>query len=134
MTFHKPVIDTGDILQMHLMKGDWVVMNRQPTLHRLSMMGFRVVPQDVKTFKVSLAVTKPFNTDVDGDEINCHVLQNPMVTTEVKELMATPFHILSPKNGMSIICIVQDAMVSMYLLTKRKKQIEDQCSCNIWWI
>ena len=47
-----------------------------------------------------------------------------MATTEIKELMATPFNILSPKNGMPIICIVQDAMVSMYLLTKRKKQIK----------
>ena len=47
-----------------------------------------------------------------------------MATTEVKELMATPFHILSSKNGMPIICIVQDAMVSMHLLTKRKKQIK----------
>ena len=45
-----------------------------------------------------------------------------MATTEVKELMATPFNILSPKNGMKIICIVQDAMVSMYLLTRRKNQ------------
>ena len=101
-----------------------MVMNRQPTLHRLSIMGFRVAPQVGKTFKVSLAVTKPFNADFDGDEINCHVPQNPMVTTEVKELMATPFNILSPKNGMPIICIVQDAMVSMYLLIKGKKQIE----------
>ena len=49
----------GDILHVHLMKGDWVVVNRQPTLHRLSMMGFRVVTQDAKLFKVSLAVTKP---------------------------------------------------------------------------
>ena len=47
-----------------------------------------------------------------------------MATTEVKELMATPFHILSPKNGMQIISIVQDAMVSMYLLTRRKNQTE----------
>ena len=47
-----------------------------------------------------------------------------MATTEVKELLATDIHILSPKNGMPIICIVQDAMVSMYLLTKRNKQIE----------
>ena len=47
-----------------------------------------------------------------------------MATTEVKELMATPFNILSSKNGMPIICIVQDAMVSMYLLTKRRKQIK----------
>ena len=75
-------------------------------------------------FKVSLAVTKPLNADFEGDEISCHVPQNHMATTEVKELMATPFNILSPKNGMPIICIVQDAMVSMYLLAKRKKQIE----------
>ena len=83
-----------------------------------------MVPQDVKTFKVPLAVTKLLNVDFDGDEINCHVPQNPMATTEVKELMATPFHILSPKNGMPIICIVKGAMMSMYLLTRRKKQIK----------
>ena len=87
------------------------------------MMGFRVVPQDVKTFKIYLAVTKPLNLEFDGDEINCHIPQNPKATIEVKELMATPFHILSPKNGMPLICFVHDAMVSMYLLTKRKLQI-----------
>ena len=47
-----------------------------------------------------------------------------MATTEVKELMATPFNILSPKNGMPISCIAQDAMVSMFRLTNRKKQIQ----------
>ena len=57
LKFHRPVIYIGDILHVHLMKSDWVVMNRQPTLHRSSMMGFRVVPQDAKTFKESLAVT-----------------------------------------------------------------------------
>ena len=58
LKFHRPVIGIGDILHVHLMKENWVMMNRQPTLHRPSMMGFRVVLQDVKTFKVSLAVTK----------------------------------------------------------------------------
>ena len=55
LKFHRPVIDLGDILHVHLMKGDWVVMNRLPTLHRPSMMGFWVLPQDVK--KLSIAVT-----------------------------------------------------------------------------
>ena len=64
------------------------------------MMGFRVVPQDTKTFKVSLAVTKPLNADFDGNKINYHVPQNPLATTGVKELMATLFNMLSPKNGM----------------------------------
>ena len=65
LKFHKPVIDIGDIVHVHLMKGDWVVMNRQPTLHWSSMMGFWVVSQDIKTFKVSLAVTKPLNADFE---------------------------------------------------------------------
>ena len=124
LKFHKAVIDIGNILHMHLIKGYWVVMNRQSTLHRTSMMGFWVVPQDTKTFKISLTATKPLNADFHGDEINCHVPQNLMATTEVKELMALPFKILSPKNGMPIICVVQDAMVSMYLLTNKKKQTE----------
>ena len=42
LKFHKPMIDIGDMLHVDLMKGDWVVMNRQPTLHRLSMMRFQV--------------------------------------------------------------------------------------------
>ena len=53
------------------------------------MMGLRVVLQDTRTFKISLAVAKPLNADFDGDDINCHFLKNPMATTEVKELMAT---------------------------------------------
>ena len=61
-----------------------MLMNRQPTLHRSYIMGFQVVPQDVKTFKVSLTVTTPFNIDFDGDEINCHISQNPMAATKVK--------------------------------------------------
>ena len=51
-----------------------------------------MVPQDVKAFKISLIVTRPLNAAFDGDEINCHVPQNPMVTKEVKELMAKPLH------------------------------------------
>ena len=73
-------------------------------------MGFQGVPQDSKTFKISFAVTKPLNADFDGDEINCHVPQNLMATTELKELMVTPFNILSPKYGMPISYIMQDAM------------------------
>ena len=100
------------------------MMNRQPTLCRPYMIRFWVLPQDIKIFKISLVVTKPLIADFGGHEINCHFPQIPMAITEVKELMATPFNILSPKNGAPIICIAQDAMVSMYLLTKRKKQIE----------
>ena len=79
LKFHRPVIDIGDILHVHVRKGDWVVINRQPTLHRLSMMEFQVLLEDTNTFNGSLAVTKPLNADFDGDEINCHISQYPMV-------------------------------------------------------
>ena len=60
--------------------------------------GVWLVPKDFKTFKISLAETKPLNADFYGDGINCHIPQNPMATTEVKELMATLFNIPSPKK------------------------------------
>ena len=130
-----PEIEIGDVAHVQLMYGDWVVINRQPTLHKPSMMGFRVVPQNVKTFKINLLVTKPFNADFDGDEVNMHVPQNPMAMAEVSGLMATPNHILSPKNGKPIICLVQDAIVSMYLMTGRKnvfsKDLFDQFLMDI---
>ena len=110
-----------------------MVMNRQPTLQQPPMMGFGWYPKSSKHSRY-LAVTKPLNADFDGDGINCHVAQNSIAAAEVKELMATPFNIPSPKNGMPIICIVQDVTVSMYLLTKRKSRLKDRCSCNIWWI
>ena len=124
LKFDRSVIVIADILYVHLMKRNWVVMHRQLTIHRPSMMVFWVVPQNVKTIEVSLAVTKPLNGDFDGDEINCHVPQNPITTTEVKELMAIPFRILSQKNGMPIICIVQDAMVSMEEEADRKIDVD----------
>ena len=67
LKFHRSVIDIEDILYVHFMEGDWVVMNRQPTLHRPSMMGFQVVPQDNKIFKIFLAVKKLLNKNFDGD-------------------------------------------------------------------
>ena len=94
LKFHNRKIDIGDIFHVHLMEGDWVVTNRQSTLCRPYMIRFWVVPQDIKRFKISLVVTKPLIPDFDGDEINCHVPEVPMATTEVKELMVQPFNIL----------------------------------------
>ena len=113
LKFCTPNIDIGDVAHVQLMFGDWVVLNRQPSRHKPSMMDFRAVLQKIKTFKINLSATRPLNADFDGDEVNKHVPQNAMAIAEVKELMATPNHILSPKNGNPIICLVQDAIVSM---------------------
>ena len=79
-------IDIGDVAHVKLTFGDWVVLNRQPTLHKPSMMGFRVVSQKAKPLRLIYSAAKPFNADFDGDEVNMHVPQNPMAIAEVKNL------------------------------------------------
>jgi DNA-directed RNA polymerase beta' subunit len=63
-------LQEGDIVNRHLMKGDIVLFNRQPSLHRMSMMQHEVVPLPYKTFRLNVSVTKPYNADFDGDGQN----------------------------------------------------------------
>lgn len=63
------VLKYGDIVNRHMMDGDIVLFNRQPTLHRMSMMGHRVKVLPYNTFRLNVAATKPYNADFDGDKI-----------------------------------------------------------------
>lgn len=65
------ILYDGDIVNRHLMDGDIVLFNRQPTLHRMSMMGHRVKVLPYKTFRLNVSVTAPYNADFDGDK-SCH--------------------------------------------------------------
>ncbi len=65
----------GDMVERHLRDGDVVIFNRQPSLHRISMMGFRVKVAPGKTLRFNECVCAPFNADFDGDEMNIHVPQ-----------------------------------------------------------
>lgn len=69
----KPNLQYGDIVERHLMNGDFVVFNRQPSLHKMSIMGHKVKVLPGSTFRLNLAVTTPYNADFDGDEMNMHV-------------------------------------------------------------
>lgn len=60
-------------MERHLNNDDWVVFNRQPSLHKMSLMGHRVKVLPGQTFRLNLAVTTPYNADFDGDEMNMHV-------------------------------------------------------------
>lgn len=65
----------GDVVERHLRDGDVVIFNRQPSLHRISMMGFKVKVSEGKTLRFNECVCTPFNADFDGDEMNIHVPQ-----------------------------------------------------------
>jgi DNA-directed RNA polymerase II subunit RPB1 len=112
------VLHYGDIVNRHLMDGDIVLFNRQPTLHRMSMMGHRVRVLRGKTFRLNVSVTAPYNADFDGDEMNMHAPQSLEAATELEEIAAVPHQIVAPRDGLPAIGIVQDTLVGSYRLTR----------------
>ena len=70
--------------------GDFVLFNRQPSLHKMSIMGHRIKIMPYSTFRLNLSVTSPYNADFDGDEMNMHVPQSFETRAEVLELMMVP--------------------------------------------
>jgi DNA-directed RNA polymerase II subunit RPB1 len=112
------VLKYGDIVNRHMMDGDIVLFNRQPTLHRMSMMGHRVKVLPYNTFRLNVAATKPYNADFDGDEMNLHCPQSYEAMVELEEIAAVPHQIITPRHGKPIISIVQDTLVGAYLLTR----------------
>ena len=111
-------LDEGDIVERHLRKGDIVLLNRQPTLHKGSMMAHEAVPMPCKTFRFNLAVTKSFNADYDGDEMNIHVGQGYEARAELIHLCGAKHNIISPQSSKPNITIVQDSLLSCYLMTQ----------------
>ncbi len=110
-------IDIGYIVERQLMDGDIVLFNRQPSLHRMSMMAHEVRVMPHKTFKFNLAVCPPYNADFDGDEMNLHVLQSEEARVEAKVLMRVQEHILSPRFGGPVIGAIHDYVTGCFLLT-----------------
>ena len=99
-------LNIGDIVHRHMMDGDPVLFNRQPTLHRMSMMCHKtVIMPKGDTFRMNVGDTKPYNADFDGDEMNMHMPQDIESETELKNLAAIPYQIISPANNQSIIGI-----------------------------
>lgn len=111
-------LEYGDIVERHLVNGDYVLFNRQPSLHKMSMMGHRVRVMPHNTFRLNVCVTPSFNADFDGDEMNMHVPQSLQTFEELRSLTAVPTQIISPRTGQPIISIVQDITLGVYRLTK----------------
>lgn len=111
-------LNVGDVVERCLQDGDPVIGNRQPTLHKESMMGFRVVVGRPKTIGACLAYTTPFNLDFDGDEMNIHVPQTPQALREVQELLAVHRNVLSGQTSRPTIAVVYDSITSANMLTR----------------
>lgn len=110
-------LEYGDIINRHLLDGDVVLFNRQPSLHKMSMMCHRVRVLDYSTFRLNVSVTSPYNADFDGDEMNMHVPQSIQSAMELLHLASVPTQIISPQNHKPIIGIVQDSLLGSYRIT-----------------
>ena len=108
----------GFIVERHLMDGDVAVFNRQPSLHRMSMMSHLVRVLPYKTFRLNPVVCHPYNADFDGDEMNIHIPQTEEARAEAKILMLVQTQLISPGYGLSIIGCIQDSIAGNYLLTR----------------
>ena len=110
-------IEEGWEVNRHLVDGDIVIFNRQPSLHRMSIMAHEVVVMPYKTFRLNTVVCPPYNADFDGDEMNLHALQTEEARAEARVLMRVQEQILSPRFGENIIGAIQDHISGTYLLT-----------------
>jgi len=125
-------LENGDIVHRHMMNGDAVLFNRQPTLHRMSMMcHIAKIMKRGDTFRMNVADTKPYNADFDGDEMNLHMPQSDVSETELKNLCAVPYQIISPAKSSSIVGIFQDSMVGTFRFTREGQQFPIRKAMNL---
>src|SRR6476646_8841151 len=107
----------GFTVERHLLEGDIVIFNRQPSLHRMSIMAHNVRVLPYRTFRVHPAVCPPYNADFDGDEMNLHVPQSQEARAEASLLMKVQDQIISPRYGGPIIGGIRDFITGAFLLT-----------------
>jgi DNA-directed RNA polymerase II subunit RPB1 len=127
----KITLQYGDIVDRHLLNGDGVLFNRQPSLHKMSMMAHRVRVMSFDTFRLNVCCTPSYNADYDGDEMNMHVPQSLQTENELLSLAYVPTQIISPRESAPIISVVQDIVLGLYRITKNNVFMNNKQYFNI---
>ena len=112
-------LNIGDVVERHIEDGDIVLFNRQPSLHRLSILSHFAKIRPWRTFRLNECVCTPYNADFDGDEMNLHVPQTEEARAEAMNLMGVKNNLLTPKSGEPIIAATQDFITGSYLISKK---------------
>ena len=116
------ILEEGMTIKRKLKDGDVVIFNRQPTLHRASIMGHRVKLVEGKTFRLNPISCPPYNADFDGDEMQIHAPQSLASVSEIKNLMMANQQIISMRDGKPLMIPDHDLLSGGYLLTKRSTE------------
>ncbi len=110
-------IAPGYIVERQVIDGDIALFNRQPSLHRISLMAHRVRVLPGKTLRINPMANKPYNADFDGDEMNIHFVQTKDAQTESRELIAVKYNMISPRHGRVLVTADEDVITGIFLLT-----------------
>ncbi|XP_008558065.1 DNA-directed RNA polymerase III subunit RPC1 [Microplitis demolitor] len=109
----------GDIVERHLRDDDVVLFNRQPSLHKLSIMAHKAKVLEHRTFRFNECVCTPYNADFDGDEMNLHLPQTEEARAEALVLMGNKSNLVTPRNGELLIAATQDFITGGFILTQK---------------
>ncbi|KAG7372289.1 DNA-directed RNA polymerase subunit A' [Nitzschia inconspicua] len=125
----------GWIVERHLRDDDIVLFNRQPSLHKMSIMGHKAKVLDWSTFRLNLSCTSPYNADFDGDEMNLHVPQSLPARAEAELMMLSSRVVVSGQSNHPVMGIVQDTLLAVQKMTKRNTFIsKDLCFNMLMWV
>ena len=119
----------GDIVERHMEDGDVVLFNRQPSLHKLSIMSHQVKVLQWRTFRFNTCVCAPYNADFDGDEMNMHLPQTEEARAEANMLMGVHHNLATPRNGEPLVAASQDFLSASYLITQRDQFFTKEMFC-----
>ena len=114
-------LQLGDIVERHLKDGDRVLLNRQPTLHKGSILAPKIKILPGRTLRLPISICSSFNADFDGDEMNIHVPQSEDTRSEAENIIATEANITTSQFPRPIIKICQDNLTAGYLMTLGSK-------------
>jgi len=121
----------GDIVERHLRDGDVVLFNRQPSLHKMSIMAHKAKVLDWRTFRFNECVCTPYNADFDGDEMNLHLPQSEEAKAEALLLMGVEKNLVTSRHGRPLITATQDFLTSAYLLSSKDVFVDRSQFCHL---
>lgn len=123
-------LNYGDKVLRYLQNGDMIVFNRQPTLHKHSIMAYEVVLGDEDTIGLHRSYTTPHNADFDGDEGALYGLMSPESVAEASEIMNVKQCIMTASENKNIMGLVMDDITGAYLMTDSDTFVSDEIISN----
>ncbi|HSB47430.1 MAG TPA: DNA-directed RNA polymerase subunit A' [Candidatus Bilamarchaeum sp.] len=127
-------LKVGSTIERQIIDGDVALFNRQPSLHRISMMAHQIVILPGKTFRLNPVTVTPYNADFDGDEMNLHIMQTEEAQAEARHLAKVEKQLLSPRHGHAIIKPQEDHVSGLYFLTNDEAKFSKSDAASMLYL